>query len=63
MGSLMDGVVPKRAATVLARADEFTVEREGLWVHIMCGEGAVRLTMPALVWYQLCAQSVYEEES
>lgn len=48
---------------VLARADEFTVEREGLWVHIMDGEDVVRLTMPAIVWYQLCAQSIHEEES
>ena len=63
MSNLMDGVVTKRAVTVLARTDEFTVEREGLWVRILDGEDVVRLTMPAHIWYLICAQSVYMEES
>lgn len=62
MGSLMDGVTAKHVTVVVAKCDEFTVERDGLLVHILDGEGTIRLTMPALTWYALCAGSLYEEE-
>lgn len=36
-----------------ARADEFTLQEEDGWVHILDGEQSVRLSMPVDVWKQL----------
>lgn len=46
-----DGNWPK----LIAHADEFRVEMdEDEQVHILDGEGAVRVSMPLVIWKQLC---------
>lgn len=46
-----DGNWPK----LIAHADEFRVEMdEDEQVHILDGEGAVRVSMPLIIWKQLC---------
>lgn len=40
--------------TLIGQADEFTVELDSDgFVHILDGEGVIRLSMPHLIWKQL----------
>lgn len=45
---------------VIAHADEFSVELEDDLVHLLDGEGVVRMSMPADVWHSLCRQTCGE---
>ena len=44
--------------TIIAKADEFTVQLDGddEMVHLLDGEKNIRVSMPLVIWKQLCRQ-------
>jgi len=47
---LLENAGVREETSALARYDEFSIEVDNHWIHLLDGEGTIRVTMPQDVW-------------